>query len=117
MSDDNAISIPQGHDALQQLKDSLTQQFGQLPSGPVSDMINQKLNEIDDALTALNQADEATSTVAINAAAAGLDSPIKNLGTLKKQIQSITNDVDVASQILGNVGQFISGVKSFFGVL
>ena len=131
MSDDDAISIPQisvpeisapeisvpeGHAALQQLKESLSEQYGQMPAGQVSDMIDQRLDKIDPVLTALNQAGMASGTVAISAAAAALTNPIKDLDALKKQIQSINDDVGKAAQVLGGVDQFISGVKSYFGV-
>jgi hypothetical protein len=116
MADDDTLSIPQGHDALQQLKESLSQQYGQIPAGPVSDMIDERLDKIDAALTALNQADMASNTVAINAAAAAMTNPLKDLDGLKDKIKSISNDVGNAAQILGEVDQFISGVTSFFGV-
>ena len=116
MSDDNTISIPQGRAALQQLKDTLSQQFGQIPGGPVSDMIDKRLDAISDALTKLNQAEMSSGTVAINAAATGMKNPIKNLNALKDQIQSISDDVGRAAEVLGGVDQFISGVKACFGV-
>ena len=116
MADDDTLSIPQGHDALQQLKESLSQQYGQTPAGPVSDMIDARLDQIDAALTALNQAAMASNTVAINAAAAAMTSPLKDLGELKDKIQSIGNDAGKAGQVLGGVDQFISGVTSYFGV-
>ena len=116
MADDDTLSIPQGHDALQQLKESLSQQYGQIPAGPVSDMIDERLDKISDALTALDQAGMTSNTVAINAAAAAMTSPLKNLDGLKDQIQSIGKDTENAAQILGEVDQFISGVTSFFAI-
>jgi hypothetical protein len=116
MADDNTLSIPQGHDALQQLKESLTQQYGQIPAGPVSDLIDARLDRIDAALTALNQAEMASGTAAISAAADAMANPLKDLDGLKTQIQSITNDVGKAAQVLREVDQFISGVTSFFGI-
>ena len=113
---DDTPSIPQGRDALQQLKNSLSQQFGKTPPGPVSDMINARLDQISDALTALNQAQMASRTGAINVAAAALANPLKDLDGLKDQIQTISSDVGKAAQILGGVDQFISKVTSFFGV-
>ena len=116
MADDDTLSIPQGHDALQQLKESLSLQYGQTPPGPVSDMIDARLDKIDAALTALNQADIASHTADINAAAAAMTNPLKDLDGLKDKIQSIGSDIGNAAQILGEVDQFISGVTSFFGV-
>lgn len=113
---DDTPSIPEGRDALQQLKDSLSQQFGQTPPGPVSDMIDARLSQIDDALTALNQAGVASGTGAINLAAAAMANPLKDLNALKNQLQEIGNDAAKAAQILGGVDQFISKVTSFFGV-
>ena len=116
MADDDTLSIPQGHDALQQLKESLSQQYGQTPAGPVSDMIDERLDKIDTALTALDQAGMASHTVDINAAAAAMTSPLKDLDGLKDKIQSIGEDIGNAAQILGEVDQFISGVTSYFGI-
>jgi hypothetical protein len=116
MADDNTFSIPQGHDALQQLKESLAQQFGQTPAGSVSDMIDAQLDKIDAALTALNQADMASRTVEINAAAAAMTNPLKDLNGLKGKIQIIGNDTGKAAQVLSGVDQFISGVTSYFGI-
>jgi hypothetical protein len=116
MADDDTLSIPQGKDALQQLKESLSQQYGQTPAGPVSDMIDERLDQIDAALTALDQAGMASNTVEINAAAAAMANPLKDLDGLKDQIQSIGKDIGNAAQILGEVDQFISGVTSFFGI-
>jgi hypothetical protein len=116
MADDDTLSIPQGHDALQQLKESLSQQYGQTPAGPVSDMIDARLDKIDAALTSLDQAGMASHTVDINAAAAAMTSPLKDLDGLKDKIQSIGEDIGNAAQILGEVDQFISGVTSYFGI-
>src|ERR1035438_5661653 len=106
MADDDTLSIPQGHDALQQLKESLSQQYGQTPAGPVSDMIDARLDKIDAALTSLDQAGMASHTVDINAAAAAMTSPLKDLDGLKDKIQSIGEDIGNAAQILGEVDQF-----------
>ena len=116
MTDDNNVSIPQGHEALQELKESLSQQFGQTPAGPVSDMIDARLDKIDAALTALNQADMASRTGEINVAAAAMTNPLKDLNGLKKEIQTISDDTGKAAQVLAGVDQFISKVTSFFGV-
>jgi hypothetical protein len=116
MADNDILSIPQGHDALQQLKESLSQQYGQTPAGPVSDMIDARLDKIDAALTSLDQAGMASHTVDINAAAAAMTSPLKDLDGLKDKIQSIGEDIGNAAQILGEVDQFISGVTSYFGI-
>jgi len=113
---DDTPSIPQGRAALQQLKNSLSQQFGQTPPGDVSNMIDSRLDAIDAALTALNQGDMASRTGAINMAAAALANPLRDLDGLKNQLQTIGNDVGKAAQVLGGVDQFISKVTSFFGV-
>jgi|ERR1035437_3556461 hypothetical protein len=108
MADDNNLSIPQGHDALQELKESLSQQFGQIPAGPVSNMIDARLDKINAALTAFNQADMASRTVDINAAAAAMTNPLKDLDGLKEEIQTISDDTGKAAQVLSGVDQFIS---------
>lgn len=117
MADDDTLSIPQGHDALQALKESLAQQFGQTPAGLVSDMIDARLDKIDAALTALDQADMASRTVDISAAAAAMANPLQDLDGLKTQIQSISNDVGQAAKILNGVDEFISDVKTFVGAI
>jgi hypothetical protein len=117
MPDNDPLSIPQGCAALQQLKESLSLQYGQTPAGPVSDMIDARLDLIDAALTKLNQAAMASATVAINAAAAAMTNPLKDLDGLKQAIQSINNDTGKAAQVLGQVDQFISDVTAFIGVL
>jgi hypothetical protein len=116
MADDDALSIPQGLDALQQLKESLSQQFGQIPAGQVSDMIDARLDKIDDALTALNHADMASRTVAIIAGAAAMTDPLKDLNALKDEIESIGTDFSKAAEVIDGVDQFVAGVTSYFGV-
>ena len=88
MADNDTLSIPQGHDALQALKESLAQQFGQTPAGLVSDMIDARLDKIDAALTALDQADMASRTVDISAAAAASRSQRKSasIGTTRARM-------------------------------
>ena len=114
---DDPLSIPQGHAALQKLKDSLFQQYGQIPAGPVSDEIFARLGKIDAALTKLNQADMDSRTGSINVTAAAMKDPTKDLKALTAQIKSITNDFGTAAKILDGVDQFISGVTSYFGIL
>jgi hypothetical protein len=116
MADDNTISIPEGLDALQQLKESLSKQFGQIPAGPVSDMIDARLDKIDAALTALNKAEMASHTPAISAGAAAMTDPLKDLDALKNEIQSISKDFAKAAVVINGIDQFVSGVTSFFGV-
>jgi archaellum component FlaC len=113
---DDTVSIPDSLDALQQLKESLSKQFGQIPAGPVSDMIDARLDKIDAALTALNQAEMASNTAAINAAAAAMTDPLKDLDKLKDQIGAISKDFAKAAQVINGIDQFVSGVTSYFGV-
>ena len=116
MADDNTLSIPESLDALQELKESLSKQYGQVPAGPVSDMIDARLDKIDAALTALNRADMSSRTVAINAAAAAMTDPLKDLDKLKDQIGAISKDFANAAQVMNGVDQFVSGVTSYFGI-
>jgi len=116
MADDNTISIPESLDALQQLKESLSKQFGQIPAGPVSDMIDARLDKIDAALTALNQAEMASHTPDISAGAAAMADPLKDLDALKDGIESISKDFARAAQVINGIDQFVSGVTSYFGI-
>jgi hypothetical protein len=116
MTDTAPVSPQDAHDALQSLKEALDSAFGSAPAGPVSDAINARVDTVNAALTAMNQADIASRTVALNAAEDATANPLKQLDALKESIQRIGSDIAKATEVLNGVDKFVGAVSSFFGM-
>lgn len=106
----------QAHDALQALKEQLDAACTDATDSSICDEIDQRADAVDDALTAMNQQDMASRTVQIQAAAADLVKPLKELDQLKAKIEAIGNDMKKAVAALAKVDQIVSGVKTCFGL-
>lgn len=104
------------HDALQLLKEQLDAACEKATSEKLIDAIDQRADEVDDALTAMNQMDMASRTVALTAAAADLTQQLKQLDALKASIDAIANDAKKAAAALTQVDQLLGQVKSSFGI-
>jgi len=104
------------HDALQLLKEQLDAACEKATNEKLIDAIDQRADAVDDALTAMNQMDMASRRVALQAAAADLTKPLKQLDELKASIDAIANDAKKAAAALGQVDALVGQVKSCFGI-
>jgi chromosome segregation ATPase len=116
MTDETTPSTVDAHNALQALKDELESAYENAKTNDIRDQIDVRLDAIDPLLTALNQADMASRTVALSAAADSTEDALKKLQTLKEEVESIGDDIGKATQILNGVDQALSMVKTCFGV-
>lgn len=115
MPDDPPNSHQLAHDALQNLKEQLETAYGNAKSQDIRDLLDTRLDAIDASLTALDQDDIASRTIAINAAADSTGEALKRLDSLKANIQAISDDIGKATQVLDDVDKALSAVKSCFG--
>jgi archaellum component FlaC len=106
----------QAHDALQMLKEQLETALEAATADSVIDALDQRADAVDDALTAMNQQDMASRTVALQAAVADLVKPLKDLDQLKTDLADIGNDTKKAAAALAQVDKIVSSVKSCFGL-
>ena len=116
MPDETAISIQAAHDALQELHDTLSKEFEFSRSPQVRDLLDARLDAVEEILTALNRADISSRTIALNAAADSTAEALKRLGEIKARIQSIADNVGKAAHVLEDVDKVLSGVKEYFGI-
>lgn len=111
---ESAISWQQAHDALQTLEGQLQAAYNQAQSNDIRTAIDTRLDAIDAALKSLNQLDMESRTIALNAAADTATTALNQLGSLKAQIQSITQDMGKATQVLNGVDKLLSAIKTYF---
>ena len=116
MPDKTAIPIQTAHDALQGLEETLSKAYEQARSQEVRDLLDARLDTVEELLTALNRADISSRTIALNAAADSTAEALKRLGALKARIQSIADNVGKAAHVLEDVDKVFSGVKQYFGI-
>lgn len=116
MSNELTLSWQQAHDALQALEDHLQAAYNNAQSNDVRDAIDSRLDAIDSILTDLNQLDMTSRTIAMSAAAETTTTALNELDSLKAQIQSITDDIGKAKQVLNGVDKFLSVVKTYFSI-
>lgn len=116
MPDKTAISPQAAHQALQELEVTLSNEYDSAQSPQVRDLLDARLDAIEELLTALNRADMSSRTIALNAAADSTADALKKLDELKKRIQSIADNVAIAADVLDGVDKVLSGVKDYFGV-
>lgn len=116
MPDKTAISPQAAHQALQELEETLSNEYDSARSPQVRDLLDARLDVIEELLTALNRADMSSRTIALNAAADSTADALKKLDELKKRIQSIADNVAIAADVLDGVDKVLSGVKDYFGV-
>lgn len=116
MPDETAVSVQAAHDALQELQETLSNEYEYARSPEVRKLLDARLDVVEELLTALNRADISSRTIALNAAADSTAEGLNKLDELKKRIQAITDDVDKAAQVLEAVDKVLSGVKEYFGI-
>ena len=104
------------HDTLQLLKEQLDAAYDAAPNDKVGDAIDRRADDVDDALTAMDQMDMAARTVALQAAAADLAQPLKDLAALKEALVAIANDAKKAATVLAQVDKILGQVKTCFGI-
>lgn len=116
MSNGSTLSWQQAHDALQALEEHLQAAYNNAQSNDVRNSIDSRLDAIDSVLTGLNQLDMTSRTIALSAAAETTTTALNELDSLKAEIQSITDDIDKATQVLNGVDKFLSVVKTDFSI-
>lgn len=104
------------HDALQLLKEQLDAAYEAAPNDKVGDAIDRRADAVDTALESMNQMDMAARTVALQAAAADLAQPLKDLAALKDALEAIAEDAKKAAAVLTQVDKLLGQVKSCFGI-
>ena len=116
MADETAISIQSAHDALQELGETLKEAYERAGSQQLRDLLSARMDVVWDLLTALNQADIHSRTIALSAAADSTAEALKRLDELKARIKAIADNVSTAAHVLEAVDQVLSGVKEYFGI-
>lgn len=111
-----ATSWQTAHDALQSLLEQLDNAADAATDKAAIDAIDNQADKIDDALTALNQIDMKSRTVAIQAAAADLTLALKQLETLKEELEKIAKDVEKVSTVLGDIDKAVTQIRSCFSI-
>ncbi len=104
------------HDALQALKEQLETACEAATADSVIDALDLRADAVDDALTAMNQMDMKSRTVALQAAAADLVKPLKELDQLKAELAAVGNDMKKAATALAQVDKIVNGVKTCFAL-
>ncbi len=104
------------HNALQALKEQLEIACETATSDSVIDALDLRADAVDDALTAMNQMDIKSRTVALQAAAADLVKPLKELDQLKAELAAVGNDMKKAAAALAQVDKIVNGVKVCFAL-
>jgi hypothetical protein len=67
-------------------------------------------------LTHLNQEAWASTTASMQAAAADMKKPLKDLGNLKDQLAGVASRVKTFANVAREVDSLIGGCKSVFGI-
>jgi hypothetical protein len=81
-----------------------------------SEAVSDAIVEVNAILTQLNQEDIASRTGAMQAVAADLKGPVKNLGNLKDQLVQVASRVKTLGDIATDIDSVIGGCKSVFGI-
>ncbi|SRR6266511_1904573 len=116
MPDETEISVQTAHDALQELEETLSKAYENAKSPALRDLLDERLDSIEELLDALNRADISSRTIALNAAADSTTEALKRLGELKARLQSIADNVGKAAHVLEDVDKVLSNVKQYFGI-
>ncbi len=116
MADETAISIQTAHDALQALEESLCDAYENARSQEIRDLLDERLDIVEELLTALNRADLHSRSIALSAAANSTTEALKRLDSLKARVKAISDNVGKAAQVLEDLDKVLSGVKGYFGI-
>jgi hypothetical protein len=81
-----------------------------------SQAISDAVVAVNAILTQLNQEDLMSRTGAMQAAAADLKGPVKNLGDLETQLKQVASRVKTLGDIAKDIDSVIGGCKSVFGI-
>lgn len=96
---------------LEQLRRDAQKQLDQSSDGNLRETLNDLLDLISDAITALNQQGIEEHTVSLQAAAAELDPAIGELERLRDELASIATTIAEVAKIADAVDSVISGFK------
>ena len=116
MTDTPTPSWQEGHDALQKLYEQLDLAYDNAVNMTVATEIDHRLDRVKDALDKLNQQDMASRTIALQATAAELVKPLKDLDALKGSLEAIGNDIGKAATVLAQVDKLLGEVTTCFGI-
>ena len=116
MADETAISIQSAHEALQSLEESLSDAYENARSQEVRDLLDDRLDIVEELLTELNRAAIHSRSIALSAAADSTAEALKRLDSLKARIKAISDHVGKAAEVIEDVDKVLSGVKEYFGI-
>jgi hypothetical protein len=113
MPDDPQAAWQAAHDSLQALEDESNEAYDEAKTQAQRDILDALSDPIEAALTALNQEDMESRTLAFSAAAADLKAPLAQLSTLKDQLNAVAAGFAKAASVVSAIDAAVSDLSSY----